>query len=225
MQVAFGVKDVSDKLNDILLIMKQVWILISAAIWLIFGSACSDSERSVSLFDGETLDGWEIQNGGRFSVAAGVITVDRGTGWLRSVDTFGDFTLTMEFRFLEAMANSGIFVRTGPTSKDDENGWPDNGYQVQCLDTTEGANPLATMIPYGAPPFEHESDLEALKRAYRPMGEWQRYDITCLGETMEIRLNGILITKCTDIKNLDGRIGIQAEKGLLEFRKIEIVEK
>ena len=152
----------------------------------------------------------------------GVLKIDRGTGWLRSADTYGDYTLTMEFRFLEANANSGIFVRTGPTSNDDENGWPDNGYQIQCLDTIEGGNPLATMIPYGAPPFEHESNLEALKRAYRPTGEWQRYDITCLGETMEIRLNGILVTTCTSIENLSGHVGIQAEMGLLEFRKIEI---
>ena len=185
-------------------------------------SGCGDSSGVKSLFDGESLDGWEIQNGGKFSVADGVITIDRGTGWLRSAETYGDFKMTMEFRFLEANANSGIFVRTGPTSKDDDNGWPDNGYQIQCLDTLEGGNPLATMIPYGAPPFEHQSDLEALKRAYRPTGEWQRYDITCIGETMEIRLNGILVTTCTSIKNLTGHVGIQAELGWLEFRKIEI---
>lgn len=185
-------------------------------------SGCGDSSSVKSLFDGESLDGWEIQNGGKFSVADGVITIDRGTGWLRSAETYGDFKMTMEFRFLEANANSGIFVRTGPTSKDDDNGWPDNGYQIQCLDTLEGGNPLATMIPYGAPPFEHQSDLEALKRAYRPTGEWQRYDITCIGETMEIRLNGILVTTCTSIKNLTGHVGIQAELGWLEFRKIEI---
>jgi hypothetical protein len=196
----------------------SIWILLMGLLF----SGCSDSSNVESLFDGESLDGWEIQNGGKFSVADGVITIDRGTGWLRSAKSYGDFKLTMEFRFLEANANSGIFVRTGPTSKDDDNGWPDNGYQIQCLDTLEGDNPLATMIPYGAPPFEHQSDLEALKRAYRPTGEWQRYDITCVGETMEIQLNGILVSTCTSIKNLSGHVGIQAELGLLEFRKIEI---
>ncbi|MDE0768513.1 MAG: DUF1080 domain-containing protein [Opitutaceae bacterium] len=196
----------------------SIWILFMGLLF----SGCGGSSSVESLFDGESLDGWEIQNGGKFSVADGVITIDRGTGWLRSAKSYGDFKLTMEFRFLEANANSGIFVRTGPTSKDDDNGWPDNGYQIQCLDTLEGGNPLATMIPYGAPPFEHQSDLEALKRAYRPTGEWQRYDITCVGETMEIQLNGILVTTCTSIKNLSGHVGIQAELGLLEFRKIEI---
>ncbi|MGY8694353.1 MAG: 3-keto-disaccharide hydrolase, partial [Verrucomicrobiia bacterium] len=123
----------------------SIWFLFMGLLF----SGCGDSSSVKSLFDGESLDGWEIQNGGKFSVADGVITIDRGTGWLRSAETYGDFKMTMEFRFLEANANSGIFVRTGPTSKDDDNGWPDNGYQIQCLDTLEGGNPLATMIPYG----------------------------------------------------------------------------
>lgn len=185
-------------------------------------SSCSNSGKVVSLFDGKSLANWEIQNGGRFSVENGVLKVDKGVGWLRSVDTFADYTLTIEFRFLEKGSNSGIFVRTGPTSKDDESGWPDIGYQVQCMDTLEGTYPLATMIPYGAPPFDHESDLDALRKAYKPVGEWHTYEITCSEEEMSISLNGSLITTCTSIKNLSGHIGIQCEPGLLEFRKIEV---
>jgi len=145
-----------------------------------------------------------------------------GTGWLRSAGVFSDFTLVMEFRFLEAEANSGIFVRTGPSSHDDENGWPNNGYQVQCMDTITGRAPLATMIPYGAPPFEHQSDLAALAKAYKPLGEWQTYEITCAGKTLEVKLNGKRITTATSIMNRQGHIGIQAEHGLLEFRKIDL---
>ncbi len=202
--------------------MKNLTYLFAAIAFTVFLGGCSKSGQVLSLFDGESLDNWEIQNGGAFSVANGVITINKGTGWLRSVDTYKDFTLTMEFRFLEENANSGIFVRTGPTSNDDENGWPDNGYQVQCLDTLEGNSPLASMIPYGAPPFEHETDLVALKNAYKPAGEWHLYEITCDGEEMSVYLNGALITTCTSIKNEEGHIGIQAEHGLLEFRKIEV---
>ena len=180
-------------------------------------------KQPVKLFNGWNLEGWEIQNGGQFSVEDGLLKINKGTGWLRSGKTYGDFTLFMEFRFLEPKANSGIFVRTGPTSKKDENGWPDNGYQVQCMDSLEG-KPLATMIPYGAPPFEHKSDLNALKKAYKPVGEWHTYEITAKGETLAVKLNGILITTCTSIKNKTGHIGIQAEHGLLEFRKIELLE-
>ena len=176
----------------------------------------------IALFNGKNLDGWEIQNNGQFSAENGVIRVNKGTGWLKSKEQFADYKLTIEFRFLEEGANSGIFVRTGGTSKDDANGWPDNGYQIQCLDALEHQYPLAHMIPYGAPDFQSESDIEALKRVYKPAGEWQTFEITCNGENMEIELNGAVITKCTSIKNRTGHIGIQAELGLLEFRKIDV---
>ena len=163
-----------------------------------------------------------IENNGAFSVRDGKLVIDRGTGWLRSEQSFGDFVLEMEFRFLEKEANSGIFVRTASTSKNDTDGWPDNGYQVQCKDIITGNVPLATMIPYGAPPFEHQSDPEALARAYRPTGQWNRYEITCQGETLSVKLNGTLITTATNIKNPQGHVGIQGEHGLLEFRSIRI---
>jgi hypothetical protein len=184
--------------------------------------AASESGKTISLFNGKNLDGWEIENNGQFSVEDGVLKLNQGTGWLRSSEAFGDFTMTMEFRFMEKDANSGIFVRTHATSKDDENGWPDNGYQIQCIDMIEHRYPLGHLIPYGTPEFQSESNIEALKEVYKPAGEWHTYEITCEGETMEIKLNGAVITTATSIKNLTGHIGIQGEEGLLEFRKIDI---
>ncbi len=200
-------------------------LIASAVVGLLAGCAkTNDPPKSMSLFNGLDLDNWVIENDGQFSVEDGVIKVDRGTGWLRSADVFSDFPLLMEFRFQEAEANSGIFVRTGPTSNDDENGWPNNGYQVQCMDIITGKAPLATLIPYGAPPFKPKSDLDALAKAYKPLGEWQTYEITCAGETLEVKLNDIRITTATSIKNLTGHIGIQGEHGLVEFRKIELIQ-
>jgi len=201
--------------------MKPLMIATLTAALLV-GCLTLGTSNTVSLFNGANLDNWVVENDGQFSVEDGVLKVNRGTGWLRSADVFADFTLVMEFRFLEAKANSGIFVRTGPTSNDDENGWPNNGYQVQCMDIITGKAPLATLIPYGAPPFEPKSDLAALAKAYKPLGQWQTYEITCMGETMVVKLNGIRITTATGIKNLKGHIGIQGEHGLLEFRKIEV---
>jgi len=174
------------------------------------------------LFNASDLSGWVIENNGQFSVEDGLLRVNRGTGWLRSEEPFGDFTLTLEFRFLEEGANSGIFVRTGATSHADEKGYPDNGYQIQCMDNLEPPTPLACMIPYGAPPFEHLSDNKALREASRPVGEWNTMEIACEGEMLSVRLNGVLVTLAIHIKNLTGHIGIQGENGLLEFRRIEI---
>ncbi len=194
---------------------------------IILGGVCLHAQplsHSVKLFNGQDLEGWVIENNGRFSVQEGVLKIDRGTGWLRSEQIYADFVLHIEFRFLEEVANSGIFVRTGATSHDDEKGYPNNGYQIQCRDTLEGEYPIATIIPYGAPDFESSFELADLEQAYRPAMEWQNFDIVCLGESMKIWLNGVPVVTATSIKNLDGHIGIQGELGLLEFRSIELTE-
>ncbi len=188
-----------------------------------FASRAADATAdAVPLFNGRNLDGWVVEQPGQFSVVDGNLRVNRGTGWLRSADTFADFTLILEFRFLEPKANGGIFVRTAATSKADENGWPDNGYQVQCMDTAEGDHPIGTLINYGAPEFHQEYDVATIQRALKPTGEWQHEEITCRGETMEVTLNGVSIMKATNIKNPSGHIGIQGEHGLEEFRKIAV---
>ena len=182
------------------------------------------ADRFVSIFDGTSLDGWVIENGGRFSARDGLLVLDQGTGWLRSVAEYGDFVLALDFRFLEKEANSGIFIRTAATSKDDENGWPDNGYQVQCMDILEGTHPLATMIEYDAGDPGAESDLDAIRAAYRPTGEWNSYEIRCEGEELAVKLNGVLVTTASSVKQLRGHVGIQGENGKLEFRDLRIRE-
>jgi hypothetical protein len=202
--------------------MKKLPLLLAVVVTLSFPVSKLAAADVVNLFGGKNLDAWVIENNGQFSVADGILKVNRGTGWLRSKESFGDFTLIMEFRFLEEAANSGIFVRTGSTSHDDDNGWPNNGYQVQCMDALEVDHPLGTLIPYGAPEFKQEYDMDALKRAYKPAGEWHLFEITCVAETLSVKLNGELVTTATSILNLEGHIGIQGEHGLLEFRKIEV---
>jgi hypothetical protein len=53
---------------------------------------------------------------------------------------------------------------------------------------------------------------------------WIEYMLrrTSRGETLEVKLNGVIVTTATSIKNREGHIGIQGENGLLEFRKIEL---
>ena len=194
------------------------------AAFVILGSAGASPEPR-ELFNGHNLDGWIIENSGQFSVKNGHLHVDRGTGWLRSKDTFVDFVLTYEVRFLENRANSGIFVRTGSTSHDDENGWPDNGYQVQCMDKSDEGRIFGALIDYGGGPFEELLDQPTLAEVFNPTGEWNAVEVTCEGRFLSVRVNGALITMVEGISNSDGHIGIQGEKGLLKFLKITVIKR
>ena len=68
----------------------------------------SVKSQKIDLFNGKDLKGWVIENDGQFSVEDGLLKVNKGTGWLRSDKKYSDFKMTMEFRFLEKDANSGI---------------------------------------------------------------------------------------------------------------------
>lgn len=204
--------------------MRSTPAFLTLLIMLVSASVVSAGhhQKTIAVFNGKNLDGWSIQGGGQFSVEDGVLKVNQGTGWLRSDDTFADFVLVMEFRFLEDGANSGIFVRTSKTSNDEEGHWPTSRYQVQCMNNLEGGNPLGILLPHNVPEIQFLYDVEKVKQAYRPTGEWMRYEITVRGETLMTTLNGVLINSVTDITTPSGHIGIQGEHGLLEFRKIDV---
>ena len=198
-------------------------LLISLSVGLT-ALPCSADENNSVLFNGHDLTGWVIENGGQFAVKDGFLQVNRGTGWLRSEKTYADFTLTYEVRFLEERANSGVFVRTGSTSKDDKNGWPDNGYQVQCMDKSDEGRIFGSLIDYGGGPFDEMLDQPALAEAFNPTGEWNTVEVTCEGRFLSVRVNDTLVTLVEGINNARGHIGIQGELGLLQFRRIEVAE-
>lgn len=201
--------------------MKPRFILCLFTLFFVTRSV-NAGEEAKSLFNGKDLSGWVIENEGQFSVRDGLLHVNRGTGWLRSKQQFTDFILTYEVRFLEPKANSGVFVRTARTSHADENGWPDNGYQVQCMDKTDQGRIFGALIDYGGGPFSELLDQPALEKAFNPTGEWNTVAVTCEGRFLSVRVNGVVITLVEGLQNASGHIGIQGEKGLLEFRRIDV---
>lgn len=202
---------------------QAVAALACAACMLVSGAARAEP---VELFDG-TLAGWSVENapGGNIAIRDGVLRVEEREGWLRSAETYGDFHLAIEFRFLTDNADSGIFVRAvadgqfGP-------GWPSNSYQVQLRNPVgESRFPaVGGIFRHGKPPGETEFDAAAAAEASTGTGEWQTLEIEVAGERLEVRLNGTLLTRASGIENPRGYIGIQAETGALEFRSIEIEE-
>ena len=55
-----------------------------------------------------------------------------------------------------------------------------------------------------------------------PAGEWNSYDITCLGNTVELRVNGLLQNTATDCSLTKGGIGLQAEGSKIQYRNLWI---
>ena len=141
--------------------MRHAWGLMLA---LTAGAAAQER----ALFDGRSLAGWTKMHDGEFSVARGVLVLDKGNGWLRSDAEFGDFDLTVEWRADPQYAggkmyDSGLFFRTKAEGKP----WPPGKYQFNMKQTTGGE--LSGIVKDGRP------DL------LKPAGQWNTYRLQCVG--------------------------------------------
>jgi hypothetical protein len=191
---------------------------------LVVAAAGLAQEQFVPLFDG-TLKGWVVENttANNFTVTSGVLRVEGPSGWIRTERQFTDFSARLQFRFLTADADSGVFFRTTGATQF-MRGWPNNGYQVQVRNpATQSRLPaVGGLFRHGMPPGEIAFDQPLVEKLTRGTGEWQDLAFTVAGETLTVRFNGTEVTRAANIVRQAGYIGLQAEVGALEFRSIEI---
>ena len=188
-------------------------------------AASQAGDGFVSLFDG-TLNGWVIENEGKFTVRDGLLRVEAPAGWLRSEREYGDFQVRLEFRFLTDDADSGLFIRAavGPSFG---RGWPNGSYQVQMRNPIGPSRfpPIGGLFRHGMPPGTVTFDPAQAAALSKPTGEWQLLEAAVVGERLTVRLNGTEITRAADLVPRRGFIGLQGETGALELRAIGIREQ
>ncbi len=75
---------------------------VLTALCLLLGSGltglAAHHKNTIQVFNGKNLEGWSVEGGGQFSVEKGVLKLNRGTGWLRSKDTFNPIKEVRDLR-------------------------------------------------------------------------------------------------------------------------------
>jgi len=143
-----------------------------------------EGEGWVSLFDGESLDGWRAsENEETFSVDDGRIVADGPRSHLFYAGpvadhSFDDFELRVDV-MTEPGANSGLYFHT----QYQEEGWPSQGYEAQINNSYE-SDPRRTGSLYAVEDVKASpvDDNEWFTMAVRVEGD--RIRITVDGETM-----------------------------------------
>ena len=110
--------------------------------------------------------GWAITSGE-------LIAKDHDTLWTK--DSYGDFILDLEFKVAKE-ANSGVFLRSG----DIKNVLA--ALEIQVHDSADGSKYGMVGAIYDAMPTS--------KSMARPVGEWNRFTITCKGPQVTVIFNG-----------------------------------
>ena len=147
-------------------------------------NALTEGERADGwrlLFDGKTLEGWMTSAGepSRTPVQEGSLNPHRsGHYMLVHTQQWSNFVLSTDFKISRG-CNSGIFVRPGK-----DVGY--NGIEV-AIDDTPGAG-------YHDPGALYDL-VQPSRNAMKPVGEWNRIEITCRQSVIEVVLNGELVTR------------------------------
>jgi hypothetical protein len=168
----------------------------------------------VELFDGTSMDKWDLQFKDRpsgWSVVDGAMTNEARANNIISRHRFDDFKIRVEYK-VEPQSNSGIYLR--------------GRYELQVLDD------------FGKAPESHGhmalySRVQPLVNASKPAGEWQVMEATIVGNRLSVMLNG---KKVHDNIVIDGITGgaldanegepgpimLQGDHGKVWYRRITV---
>jgi len=162
-----------------------------------------------SLFDGETLKGW-IRRGGQAHFEAkdntivGTTAPGEPNSFLCTEKRYGNFILELEVK-VDSDLNSGIQIRS--QSREDYRNGVVHGYQVE-VDPSERAWSGGVYDESRRGWLYDLKNNEAARQAFQA-GQWNRYRIQAIGDTIRTWVNGVPAADLVDSMTLEGFIGLQ----------------
>lgn len=211
--------------------------LLAALALAVVPCAADDKGGTIKLFNGKDLSGWKMFSDPTnsippeqvWSVKDGVI-VCKGfpLGYLITEKEYGDYMLTLEWRWAPKgdndKRNSGVFVHVSGPDKI----WPkgveaqlyrDHAGDIWLVDGFKLDVDKARQDPKQA---RHFFKIDREKKIEKPIGEWNKYEITCKGDTIKLVVNGHSENEGKNAEQTKGKILLQSEGAEIHFRNIEL---
>jgi len=173
--------------------MKTIKFFAIAALAMAFSASTTVTDEWISLFDGETLEGWTAsENTDSWKIEdRAIVTAGERSHLFYSGDVlehnFKNFEFSVDVK-TRPEANSGIYIHTTFQEK----GWPYDGYECQVLNSNgEGSY------------VEHKmtGSIYAIRNVWKsvtPDHEWFNYRIVVQGKTIQTYINGEIAAEYTE---------------------------
>jgi hypothetical protein len=186
------------------------------------------AQKWTPLFDGKTLNGWEVCNGqAPYRVERGVIIGKTAEGspnsFLCTTKEYGDFVLELE-TWTDPALNSGIQIRSHRYAEDKtvttfdgknhvqrkQSAGRVHGYQVEVSNEKSGAS--GGIYDEARRGWLHNIDRDpAASKAFKD-NQWNHYKIEASGDRMRVWVNGVPGADVTDSQDLTGFIALQVHQ-------------
>jgi Domain of Unknown Function (DUF1080) len=201
----------------------------------------------IPLFNGQDTTGWTFtlrppkdrpnekpDPKETWSIKDGVLVcTGKPNGYIATDREYENYHLRLKWRYPKdaKIANSGVLLHvTGPDVV-----WP-HSIEAQLNSGKAGDLWLNPDADKKLPTIKIDTELkdEANKdgRHYfrkktehsveKELGEWNLYEIDCIGSGICLKINGILVAEATDCSLKKGRIALQSEGSSIEFKEIEL---
>ncbi|MBB4080416.1 hypothetical protein GGR28_003050 [Lewinella aquimaris] len=156
-------------------------------------ATADDDAGWISLFDGESLTGWKAsENPATFTVDDGRIVAHGPRAHLFYVGPVMDHDFkNFEFKaqvMTTPGSNSGIFIHTAYQ----EEGWPNQGYEVQVNNSQSDWRRTGSIYAY-----------DDVREVHVPDNEWYTQHIIVQGKKVTVKLNDKTIVEYTEPDNTE----------------------
>jgi len=199
------------------------WRLVTVFTFL----SMSASGQWRNLFNGKTLDGWDVVGDGVWTVMKdGTLLGQREPkaqrqAWLYTKEDFSEYDLELEF-WTRLGGNSGISIRDTsrgrfavPPDYDRDRTPSHIGYEIQI------SNGYRDVYPTGSVYLFHKAETGA-----QILNDWNRLEIQSRTETIRVKLNGKQVSEHPGdpARSKTGPIGLQLHdvQSVVMFRNIRI---
>jgi len=173
--------------------MKNMKIMAIAVLALALSSCTNVTDDWITLFDGETLEGWTAsEDPNSWIIEDGaIVTAGERSHLFYSGNildhNFKNFEFSVDVK-TKPEANSGIYIHT----KFQEEGWPYDGYECQVLNSSGEGDYV-----------EHKmtGSIYAIRNVWKavtPDNEWFNYRIVVQGKTIQTFINGEIAAEYTE---------------------------
>uniref|UniRef100_UPI00356A0053 3-keto-disaccharide hydrolase n=1 Tax=Mariniphaga sediminis TaxID=1628158 RepID=UPI00356A0053 len=187
----------------------SAWLYI--AVIALFLTACKSqapTDTWISIFDGETLNGWKksTENPESLTVEDGAIKCSGPRAHLFYEGKFKNFEFEAEVKTQEK-SNSGIFIHTTYQKE----GWPMQGYEVQVNNSYRGSEKN--------PERRKTGSVYNIRNIYYPLaedGEWFKMRIKVVENQIEVFVNNVKVNEYIEPENPwrpDGSEGLKLGEG------------
>ncbi len=223
--------------------MNRVIVLLFVAS-IIVSCNFSSKPKTIKLFNGVDLTGWHVdvpamdKNPDTLNpfVVRDSMLVSLGTpqGHLITDSVYQNYRLDVEYRFPGTPGNCGVLVHAStpralykmfPKSIEVQMMFENAGdfwCIVEDITVPDMVKRRGDKSEWGITEGKKRRILNLTDNSEKPIGEWNKMVIECVGNEIKVWVNNDLVNDGFDCTADKGQIAIQAEGSEVEFRKLEL---